>query len=139
MFTRMRRYFAMVRSTIAQNAYTRREMEKMDLDELDHIAFGVVSGEILRLDPEEIKVSDPLLEEPKKNFMRDGAKWLRSVNLRQPIEVFINSKGEYVLEQGVNRWFVAKQRGKSIFAKISIKANTIDYILSQQAKGRSFG
>jgi hypothetical protein len=114
--------------------YTRDELERWDIDDLDRMAFGVVSGDIVELSPDQIRIKYPgEIENPEYKFQRGGMAWARSVDLSEPVEVSINNDGQYELEDGHHRWFAARLTGRKLRAEVEIKANTIDFILARQA------
>ena len=110
--------------------YTRAQLERMDLDELDMMAYGHKSGDIVRLDPSEINIQYPGdLANPEDKFAKGGMEWARSVDLSKPVEVEIHQDGKYYLADGHHRWFAAQKTGRSLTAQIEMKAKPIEKIL----------
>ena len=115
--------------------YTRQELEQMDIDDLDRMAFGVVGGEERTLDPATIHIVYPGdLENPQALFDQKGMAWARSVDLSEPVEVSVNDEGQFCLEDGHHRWFAATKTHRPLIASITIKGKPIERILAQQEK-----
>jgi hypothetical protein len=118
-----------------RHLYTRDELERMDIDQLDRMAFGVASGDVVVLSPNQIKIKYPDdLENPAYRYGKEGMHWVLSVDFSEPVDVSINDRGEYELEDGHHRWFAARKLGKKLHARVEVKANTINYILAHQAE-----
>ena len=74
--------------------YTREELERMGIDDLNRMAFGVVGGEERTLEPSSIRIlylGD--LENPEALFAQQGMAWARGVDLSEPVEVSVNDVG----------------------------------------------
>lgn len=112
---------------------TRAELEKLDIDTLDKMAFGHVSGDIVTVNPRDIKVQyrDDLVN-PQDKFDKGGMAWARSVNLSEPVKVEIKTDGKMYLADGHHRWFAAIKTGQKIKAEIEIKGKPIEAILAKQ-------
>lgn len=113
--------------------YTREELERMDIDDLDRMAFGVAGGEERTLEPSSLRIlylGD--LENPEALFAQQGMAWARGVDLSEPVEVSINDDGEFCLEDGHHRWFAAMKTQRPLRATIAIKGRPIERILAQQ-------
>lgn len=115
----------------------REKLEQMDVDDLDRMAYGHVSGDIIKLSPDQIKIIWPGdLENPEYKFKQGGMNWVNSVDFSEPIEVSINQDGEYQLEDGHHRWFAAKKLGRDLDAVLEIKGKPIERILQiKKTKG----
>ena len=115
--------------------YTRRDLEQMDMDDLDRMAFGHASGEIIDIKPRDIKIQyRGDLENPEYKFEKGGMEWVRSVDFSEPVEVSIKTDGKFYLEDGHHRWFAAKKLGIPLKAKIEVKGKPIEVILDRQGK-----
>jgi hypothetical protein len=126
--------YAEIMSEAARTNYTREQLEHMDIDDLDRMAFGYYGGQIITIDPNKIKIKwHDDLENPKYKYSLWGDKWLNSVSFDEPVEVSVNDAGELELEDGHHRWFTAKKLGKKLKAVIEIKGRPIDRILARQA------
>lgn len=117
----------------AGRTFTRDELERMDIDELDRMAFGVADGDTVTLRPDQIEIQyEGDLENPQHKFDTEGMRWVRSVDLSEPVEVQIKDDGRYYLADGHHRWFAAQKLGKSLQAVVEIKGNPINAILRKQ-------
>lgn len=108
---------------------TVEELQAMDTEELDRMAFGVANGEVIDLDPSQINIqykSD--LENPKDNFARMGTRWLKSVDFSEPVDVEIHDDGKYYLADGHHRWFAASKLGKKLPCRVTVKANPVRFL-----------
>lgn len=114
--------------------YTEEELVNMEIDELDKIAFGFTSGQIIDIKPKDIKLYLPDIENAEYRFKNEGMKWVRSVDLTEPVSISIKQDGNFYLEDGHHRYFCAKKLGKSLIAEIDIKGNPVLKILEQQKK-----
>lgn len=115
--------------------YTQAELESLDLDFLDRMAFGYVTDELAWLDPEDLTIiyaGD--MENPDYRFKSDGMEWVKEVDLSEPVKVSIDTDGKLCLEDGHHRYFAAKKRREKLIASIEIKGNPIKAILSRQAE-----
>lgn len=113
--------------------FSQRELEAMDIDILDMMAFGCKGGEILELDPKEIHIKYPGdLDNPIEKFRLGGMAWVRSVSFEEPVEVSIGDDGKKSLEDGHHRRFCAIKLGRKIKAEIEVKGNPVTYILKRQ-------
>lgn len=116
-------------------AYTQSELEQMDTDELDAIAFGCRNGEVKTLKPSAIRIKYPCdLENPQHRFEQEGMAWVRSVSLDKPVSVSVDDNGVFWLEDGHHRWFAATKRRVQLQAEIEIKGNPVRAILNRQQK-----
>ena len=118
--------------------YTREELERMDIDDLDRMAFGVVGGEERTLEPSSLRIlylGD--LENPEALFAQQGMAWARGVDLSEPVEVSVNDDGEFCLEDGHHRWFAACLSKRNLVARIDIKGKPIEVILARQAQAQA--
>jgi hypothetical protein len=113
--------------------FTRQELEGMDIDDLDMLAFGCKTGDVLELDPAAIVIKYPCdLENPIERFRRGGMGWVRSVSFDEPIEVSVGEDGRKYLEYGHHRRFAAIKLGRSLMAEIEIKGGPVQFILKRQ-------
>ena len=116
-----------------EHLYTQSELEQMDTDELDAIAFGCRSGEVKTLKPSAIRIKYPCdLENPQHRFEQEGMAWVRSVSLDDPVSVSVDDNGVFWLEDGHHRWFAATKRRVKLQAEIDIKGNPVRAILNRQ-------
>lgn len=114
--------------------YTRRDLEQMDIDDLDRMAFGHAGGDIVELSPSQIRIKyRGDLANPIHKFEKGGMDWVRSVDFSQPIEISVNDKGQYDLEDGHHRLFAAKKLKRKLKAVLEIKGRPIEMILKRQA------
>lgn len=112
---------------------TREELEALDIEALDKLAFGVNSGNVIDLLPNQINILyEGDLENPEALFERGGMTWANSVDLSEPIEVSIDTAGRYNLEDGHHRWLAAQERDVGLKALIEIKGNPIERILEKR-------
>lgn len=119
-------------------SYARRELEHMDIDELDRMAFGVVGGQQVDLAPADIHIRYHCdLENPQALFEAKGMAWAHSVDLSEPIEVSVDDRGDFYLEDGHHRWFAAGKTGRRLKATVEIKGKPIEKILADQAQAMS--
>lgn len=115
-------------------AYTREQLEQMDIDELDRLAFGMADGDVISVSPASIRILYPGdLDNPQARFDQEGMVWARSVDLSEPVDLSVNDAGELCLEDGHHRWFAAKKCSRSLQGTVTIKGRPIERILQQQA------
>lgn len=115
--------------------YTQRELEDMDVDELDVIAYGCKGGEIRSFKPSVLKIKWAMdLDNPKYKFEQGGMDWVRSVTFDEPVEVSVDDHGVFSLEDGHHRWFAATKLGIELEAVIEVKGNPVRTILARQEK-----
>jgi hypothetical protein len=113
--------------------FSQRELEVMDIDILDVLAFGYKSGEIVELDPRDILIKYPCdLDNPIEKFRTGGMAWVRSVSLEEPVEVSIGEDGKKYLEDGHHRRFSAIKQGFKLKAEIEVKGSPVAFILRRQ-------
>lgn len=111
---------------------TQEALERLDIDTLDKSAFGYKSGDIVSVNPAQLRLQYPGdMENPEAKFKQGGMRWVRSVDLREPIDVDIKSDGRMYLADGHHRYFAAKMLGQPLRAKIDIKAKPIPVILKR--------
>ncbi len=113
-------------------AYTREQLEMMDTDDLDRMAFGHAGGDVIELAPSEISLQYDDVENAEYKFEQGGMAWAKSVDLSEPVDVEIHDDGKFYLADGHHRWFAAGKTGRKLQAKIDVKANPINEILRQQ-------
>lgn len=117
------------------HSYTRSELERMDIDELDRMAFGVEGGQKVDLDPSEIHIRyHDDLDNPRALFDAKEMAWANSVDLSEPVEVSVDDQGDFYLEDGHHRWFAAGKTGRRLKATVEIKGKPIEKILADQAQ-----
>lgn len=130
----------MVKPKLEESAapYTQEELEHWDVDDLDRMAFGYVEGDVVTVDPDEIKIIWHMdLENPEYKFKQGGMDWVRSVDFSEPLELSVNEEGELQLENGHHRWFASKKLGRKVTGVIDkIKGKPIRRILKLQAEGK---
>ena len=121
----MQNLIEMFKTILSEEKYTRRELEQKDWDELCQMAYGVKTGDIIKLKPSQIKIKykDDLVNpvaiyngEIKKNG-KTGMDWVRSVSFDEPVKVSLglngkSTKEDYYLEDGHHRLFAAKKLKK---------------------------
>lgn len=113
--------------------YTQQELEKMDINELDVLAFGYKTGDIVDLDPKRLTIKYHCdMENPEEKFRVGGMKWVNSVDLSEPISVSISKRGVLEVEDGHHRLFSALKRNVKIKCEIEVKGNPIREILRMQ-------
>ena len=117
--------------------WTRATMERMEIDDLDRMAYGLVGGQIFELAPDRIAIKwHDDLENPKHKFAVGGMGWVRSVDFSDPIEVSVAQDGTLHLEDGHHRWFAAGKLGRNLRAIIEIKGKPIERILQMQTNDK---
>lgn len=122
---------------IVEGAYTRAQLEQMDVDDLDMMAFGHYGGEEVIIDPNDIKIKwHDDLGNPEHKFTIGGMDWVHSVDFSEPVELSVNNNGEIELEDGHHRWFAAKKLGRKLKGVIEIKGKPIERILARQSHGQ---
>lgn len=113
--------------------YTREELELMDIEELDRMAFGVVDGEDVTIQPSQVRILYPCdLENPQALFDKGGMAWARSVDLSEPVLLSVDDEGAFGLEDGHHRWFAAEKTGRDLVGTVTIKGNPVRRILARQ-------
>lgn len=117
-----------------QKSYTEQELILMDIDELDQMAFGYQSDQVIEVDPFGLHVYLSDMENAEHKFALWGMDWVRSVDLSEPIQVSVRGDGRLWLEDGHHRTFCARRLNKKLQAIVEIKANPVLAILNQQAK-----
>lgn len=112
---------------------TREELEALDIEQLDKLAFGANTGDVIEVSPQSIRILyEGDLENPEHLFKQGGMEWANSVDLSEPIELSIDTQGRYNLEDGHHRWFAAHERGEQLHAVIEIKGNPIERIFEKR-------
>lgn len=115
--------------------YTRSELERMDIDELDRMAFELVGGQEVELAHADIHIRYHCdLENPQALFDAKGMAWANSVDLSEPVEVSVDDRGDLYLEDGHHRWFAAGKTNRRLKATVEIKGKPIEKILGDQAQ-----
>lgn len=113
--------------------YSPKELEEMDINILDKIAFGYNDGDVITIDAGKVVIKYPGdLENAEECFRRGGMSWARSVCLDDPVQVSIGEDGKMYLEDGHHRRFAAIKRGAKLSAEVEIKGNPIRFILARQ-------
>lgn len=115
--------------------YTQRELEEMDVDVLDVMAYGCKGGDNCSFKPSELKIKwkDDLVN-PQYKFEQEGMAWVRSVCFDEPVDVSVDDNGVFSLEDGHHRWFAASKLGIELQGVIEIKGNPVKTILARQEK-----
>ena len=121
---------------ILEHTYTRDELERMHIDDLDRMAYGHATGDTVKLHPNNIKIKyHDDLENPKDKFAKGGIKWVKSVDQSEPVKVSIDQQGKFNLEDGHHRWFAAKKLNQHLNANIEkVTGKPIETILQRQGK-----
>jgi hypothetical protein len=115
---------------------TRADMECMDIDDLDWMAYGFFGDQIVDVDPSRISIRWHCdLANPEHRFAKGGMDWVRSVSFDEPIEVSVAQDGTLQLEDGHHRWFAAGKLGRTLKAVVEIKGKPIERILEMQTNG----
>ncbi len=113
--------------------FTVAELIEMDINELDTLAFGYRSGDLVELDPKKINIQYPGdLENPAHKFSAEGMEWIKSISFDEPVSVEIDDQGKFQLADGHHRWFGAKKLGNKLLCKIEVKGNPVKFILNRQ-------
>jgi hypothetical protein len=127
---------------------TREELERLGADTLDRMAFGHANGDVVDVHPSQIKIQYPQdLVNPQARFDDEGMAWAKSVDLSEPVDVDIKTTpiigdhsgtgpAEMYLADGHHRWFAAAKTGRTLKARIEIKAKPIEMILARQGASR---
>jgi hypothetical protein len=124
-------------TTSSPTRYTQEELERLDIDVLDRLAFGVTGGELVTLRPDQIRIKYACdLANPEAKLARGGLAWARSVDLSEPVEVSVAEDGGFDLEDGHHRWMAAGQTHRPLTAVIEIKGNPIRRLLWLQEHGQ---
>lgn len=124
---------------MADPVHARESLERLDINELDHMAFGCASGDVLSLKPSDVVIHyHGDLENPQHLFAQKGMAWARLVDLTSPIEVSVNDAGDFILEAGHHRWFAAQKTDRTILVHVSIKGKPIERILVKQEVGTAW-
>ena len=115
--------------------YSHRELEDMNVDELDVMAYGCKGGDICSFKPSELKIKwkDDLVN-PHYKFKQGGMDWVRSVTFDEPVEVSVDDNGVFSLEDGHHRWFAASKLGIELQGVIEVKGNPVKTIMARQEK-----
>jgi len=115
--------------------YTREQLEQMDTDDLDRLAFGVAYGDRLTISPDKLHIKYPGdLENPEERWRLGGMAWAKSVKLTEPVEISVGEDGLLYLENGHHRWFAAKKTGRKLKAEVvSVDGKPIEKILGPHA------
>lgn len=114
-------------------AYTRAQLEAMDIDELDRMAFGHAGGDVVEVDPAQIQIhyTDDL-ENAQYQRELTGPGWAKAVDLSEPVDVSIGDDGVMLLEDGHHRWLAASLSNRPLRARIEIKGRPIEVLLARQ-------
>lgn len=113
--------------------YSLTQLQSMEIDDLDKLAFGYKNGEIISISPHDIVIQyQGDLLNPEEKFRLGGQRWVDSVDLSEPVSVSIDTDGILRLEDGHHRLFAATKRGLDLIAEIEIKGNPVMAILTRQ-------
>lgn len=127
----MRNFITIVEQT--DRIYTERELQDMDIDVLDQMAFGFQDDQIIKVSPHDLAIKwECDLENPEYKYAIGGDEWVNSVDLSVPVDISINDEGVMELEDGHHRRFAAIKRGEPLLARIEIKGNPVKFILARQ-------
>lgn len=114
--------------------YTQDQLERMPIEELDQLAFGVVSGEQRQIQPSQLLIIYPCdLENPQARFDHEGMAWANSVDLSEPVSVSVNDLGQWCLEDGHHRRFSALKTNRPLQALFEVKGNPVRRLLEHGA------
>ena len=116
---------------------TREQLERLTIDELDRMAYGVAEGDRLTLSPAQIGIQYPGdLLNPQDKWAKGGMAWARSVQFDEPVEVSVGQDGKYWLEDGHHRWFAAGKLGKKLKAVVAkVTGKPIEKLLGTELHG----
>lgn len=115
--------------------YTEEQLQAMDIADLDRLAWGYASGDLVEIKATQIKIKYPGdMEFAQATFDDGGMPWVRSVDLSEPVDVSINAEGVLELEDGHHRYLAALKLGKKLICNIECKGRPISFILERQAK-----
>lgn len=118
----------------------RRELERVDVDTLDRWAFGVAGDEVLRVDPDELTVvhADDLANAQHQADRHPGGpvRWARRVSLKEPVDVIVDDRGEFLLDDGHHRYLAARLSGRKLSAKIVVKGRPIERLLERAGSAK---
>ena len=118
--------------------YTRAELERMDIDALDRLAFGYAGGDVVSIAPGKIQIQYPDdLENAEHQRELQGDEWAGKVDLSEPVDVSIQTDGVLRLEDGHHRWLAACLSKRNLVARIDIKGKPIEVILARQAQAQA--
>jgi hypothetical protein len=127
-------------SALPPSRMTRAQLEQMNVDDLDRMAFGYVSGDELRVAPDDLRIRWPGdLENPANLHRTRGDAWVDSVDLTDPVDVSVRTDGNLYLEDGHHRYYAARQRGEQLNARVDIEGKPIGRILAAQDAERLNG
>lgn len=116
--------------------FTEKELIEMNIDELDELAFGYHSGQIINIKTKNINIYLNDIENAEYRFKKEGIDWVKSVDLSEPVSISIRQDGKFYLEDGHHRYFCAKKLGENLLAEIDIKGNPVLKILEKQKKAQ---
>jgi hypothetical protein len=127
------RYTDILRET---RVYIDAELEAMDVDDLDKMAYGLVGDQIVRISPKAITLKwHDDMGNPQHRYDTEGMAWVRSVDLSEPVDLSVAQDGTIHLEDGHHRYFCATKLGKKLTGRIEIKGNPILRIREMEACG----
>ncbi|WP_415912224.1 hypothetical protein [Neptuniibacter sp. QD37_11] len=120
--------------TLPEGPHTYDSLVDVDCDVLDRAAYGATTDDLIEINPNDVTIIHPDLENPEYRFEMDGMDWVNSVDLSEPVEFSINQQGQICLEDGHHRYFAAKIRGENLTGTIEVKGNPIKTLLYLQRK-----
>jgi hypothetical protein len=113
--------------------YTAYELQEMDIEDLDVMAFGVKSGEVKEIAPQDIKIKyDGDIECAEDKLQSGGRAWAESVDLSEPVLISVDENGAFILEDGHHRYVAAKATGRPLIAEFEVKGSPVRAILKRQ-------
>jgi hypothetical protein len=147
-------------------AYTREQLERMDTADLDRMAFGFASGDVVEIQPIKISIVyhtdmeyaradaedwcikavrrkgrrwDDAPYEARQGLMREWAEgvYARVAAKNNPAEVWLKN-GQFELQDGHHRFLAAATLGKPLLCEVTVKDNPIDAILKKQGEDDIF-
>lgn len=117
-------------------ALPRELLERIDINDLDWMAYGYIGNQIVELDPSQITIKwHEDLKNPEHKFKLGGMEWVKSVCFDEPVKVSIAQDGTIHLEDGHHRYFAATKLERKLNAVVEIKGKPIERILEMQAQG----
>jgi hypothetical protein len=117
-------------------AWPRQLLERIDIDDLDWMAYGYIGNQIIELNPSQITIKwHEDLKNPEHKFKLGGMEWVKSVSFDEPVKVSIAQNGTIHLEDGHHRYFAATKLERRLKAIVEIKGKPIERILEMQAQG----
>lgn len=115
-----------------RRAYTETELYDMEIEDLQRMAFGRASGDVIDVDPSELIPNADDMVNPEDLFAKKGMAWANSVDLSEPIEIALREDGTMQIIDGHHRYFAALKRGEKLKANVEVRGNAVRKILKDQ-------